>query len=279
VCRRWSGPLSPWPRPVVAATLAYPPLGYLVLDGQLSMLAAAALALALSALVRQSKVMAGLAIGLLGYKVSLFVPAVAVCLLAGEWTIAAAALAVAALQLGIVTPIVGVDVIRAYVVNTVDLMRSPDALARSPHLMASWRTFWSELLPPESARMAYLVSATATVALAAREWRRGAPPLKRIAMLALAIVLSAPHLYFYDLVILVPAFMNAAGTLVARRALTLRWCTWLSYFAACGAPLAGVTHVQPATLLLSAWMIALAGAAPDALLSAGGRPNDDTTRL
>ena len=75
LCRRQVPALAAWPWPVAAATAAYPPLGYLVLDGQLSAVALAALALAVAALSRGSRLAAGAAIGLLGYKCRCSCPA------------------------------------------------------------------------------------------------------------------------------------------------------------------------------------------------------------
>lgn len=228
----------------------------------MSALGAAAIGLALTAFQARSKALAGAAIGLLGYKLSLFVPAIAVCLLAAEWTVVTGALAVAAVQVGIVAPIAGADIIRAFVGNTLAFAQSPDALSRSPYLMASWRPFRFDLLPPTGAWGAYAASAGATVAVAAWGWRRASRPLTRVAMLVVAIVLAAPHCHFYDLVILVPSFVHAAGVLVARRALAFRWCTWLCYFAPLAAPSAAATHVQPVTLLLAAWLVVLVNVAP-----------------
>ena len=93
-----------------------PPVGYLVLDGQLSALALASLALAVVALdtldgASRTRA-AGAAIGLLGYKVSLLAPALAVVRpgwRGGQY--AAAAASTAMLQLAITVPIVGMDVV------------------------------------------------------------------------------------------------------------------------------------------------------------------------
>ena len=171
-CRRRVPALAAWPWPVTVAAVAYPPLGYLVLDGQLSALALAACALAVVGLARGSRVAAGAAIGLLGYKVSLFAPAVAVCFLAGEWTMVATAAGVAALQVGLAIPIVGIGGVAGYLHNLLVFARSPDLLTRNPYLMASFRTFWSALLPAPAAAAAYVLSAGASLAAAAWGWRR-----------------------------------------------------------------------------------------------------------
>ena len=155
VLSRLSQHLRPWPIPVVAATLAFAPLGYLVLDGQLSALALASLSLAALALVRNRRLAAGAALGLLGYKLSLFAPALGLCLIAGEWTLAAAALAVASLQLAVVVPAAGFDPLLNYARTMQTYAASPDLLARNAFLMASLRTFWAPLLPSAAAKAAY----------------------------------------------------------------------------------------------------------------------------
>ena len=265
ICRRRVSAVERWRWPTIAATAAYPPVGYLVLDGQLSALALASLALAvvaLDTLEGASRIAAGAAIGLLGYKVSLLAPALAVCVLAGEWTIAAAAASTAMLQLAITVPIVGMDVVIGYVQNMWAFARSPDLLTRNAYLMASFRTFWSPLVPAPWATAAYVVTAGASVAVAAWGWRRTTSPVGRVGLLALAVALASPHFFLYDLVILAPAFVVSAGILIARRATGLRWCAWLGFFAPIAAPLAAVTHLQLVTLVLFAWLVALAVAAP-----------------
>jgi hypothetical protein len=245
------------------ATAAYPPLAYLVLDGQLSALGLGAVTLAVVALGtagRVSRIAAGAAIGALGYKISLFAPALAVCVVAGEWTMAAAALVVAALQLALTIPVVGLDVVVGFLHNMYSFARSPDLLTRNSYLMASLRTFWSALLLEPWATAAYVVTGGASVCVAAWGWRRTASPVARIGLLALAVTLASPHLFLYDLLILAPAFVVSAGILIARRATTLRWCTWLAFLVPIAAPLAAFTQVQLVTVVLAAWLVSLAAA-------------------
>ena len=257
-CRRRCPSLGRCRWPVAVAAAAYPPLGYLVLDGQLSAIALAALTLAIVAFGRGSRVAAGAALGLLGYKVSLFAPALAVCVAAGEWRVAGVAGITAVLQLAATLPIVGPDVVLDFLENTGSFARAPDALARNPYLMASFRTFWAAVLPAPVAMPAYVVSAASSLAIAGWGWRRTSNPLCRIGLLALAVTLASPHLFMYDLVILAPAFIASAGILVTERALALRWCTWLAFVAPLAAPLAAVTHVQLVTLVHVTWLVALA---------------------
>jgi hypothetical protein len=262
-CRRRVPAVAGWPWPAAVATAAYPPLGYLVLDGQLSALALTALALGVVAggtSSRESRIATGAAIGILGYKVSLFAPALAVCVVAGEWRMAGTAAAVAVTQLAITAPIVGVDVVTRFLGNMWSLARSPDLLARNLYLMGSFRTFWADVLPAPWATAAYVVAGGASVVVAAWGWRRTESPVERIGLLALAIVLASPHLFLYDLVILAPGFVASASILMERRATALRWCAWLAFFVPIAAPLAAITHVQLVTIVLAAWLVTLAGA-------------------
>ena len=256
--RRRVRDLRPWRWTAVAVTAGFPPLGYLVLSGQISALALTSLTLLVIALDRRSRLLSGVALGLLGYKASLLVPAAAVCLLGGEVLVAAVALAVAGGELLAMIPIAGFSGVERFVENTIAFARTPDLLAKNLYLMASFRTFWEPLLPKPAAVAAYAVSGAAAIVLAASVWRRCADPLVRVGVLGIATVLAAPHLYFYDLMILVPAFVASAGILARTRASALRWCTYLAFLAPFAAPLAAYTRVQPLTVILAAWLVALA---------------------
>jgi alpha-1,2-mannosyltransferase len=257
-CWRACPSLRDWWPQVLAVTAAFPPFAYLVLAGQLSALAVVSLALVVWSLSRGSKMFAGLALGILGYKASLFVPALAVCALSGEGIMTLSAILSAAAQLLLVVPIVGVAVAGAFVGNVLAAIRNPDALAATPPVMFSIRTFWSQLLPADWATVAYGASALATWVGAAYGWRRTNDPLQRVALLATAVVISSPHLFLYDLVILIPAFIASAGILVARRARLLWWTTRIAFVTPLVAPpLAYLTHLQVAPLALTAWLVAL----------------------
>jgi hypothetical protein len=262
-CWRESPPLHGWWHPMLAVSAAFPPFAYLVLAGQLSVVAVAALTLVVAGLSRGSKALAGAALGILGYKVSLLVPAVAVCVLAGEGTLVVVAVLVAIAQLIAVIPIVGADVVGAFISNTLAAGRAPDALAVTPALMFSLRTFWSQLLPHEWVTAAYGLSAILTWVITAWGWRRTPDPLRRVAFLAISTALTAPHLFLYDLVVLIPAFIASSGILVERRAPVLRWTMILAFLSPCVSPaIAYLTHVQFTTVVLAAWLIVLVRVGP-----------------
>jgi len=74
--------------------------------------------------------------------------------------------------------------------------------------MHSWRTFFDLLgLPGPVSLGAYLVVSVATLVGAFICWRNRGPLALRYAALLIATILVDPHLYAYDLVLLIPAFL------------------------------------------------------------------------
>jgi hypothetical protein len=257
---RHSVALAGWGTTVAIVAAAFPPIGFLILNGQLSALAVAALALCVVGLGRRSRVLAGVGIGLLAYKPSLFLPGLAICALAGEWTIAAVAVGIGALQVGAASPIVGVEVIRDYLGNSATFATNPDVLARKPYMMGSLRTFWAALLPGLPARLAYVLTAAAAIGVSAWAWRRTSDPVQRAALLSIGIALAAPHFYLYDMVLVIPAFVASAAILLTHSARSLRWCTYAAFLSPLLVPLAARMTIQPVTLAISAWLLTLAQA-------------------
>jgi hypothetical protein len=237
-----------------------------VANGHPSAVALAALTLAAAALQRERRWLAGCAIGLLAYKWTLLLPAAALCLLAGEFTVLLGVVAVTVGELALAVPVVGLETIRQHFLIMLALARTPDALAAKPYLMYSLRTFWAALAPGWIAAVLYVVSAFAVLMVAARGWRRTPSALGRIAIMSCAIVLAAPHFYAYDLVILTPAILLAADATL-RLPLGSRARTWLArgtYAVFLAVPIgliAAVIRIQLATPLLLGWMLILIGAA------------------
>jgi hypothetical protein len=241
----------------IPVALAFAPFPYMVLAGQISALSLCAFTLAAVALRRGSRLSAGLALGLLGYKASLFVPVVAICLLAGEWSIAAGAVLVAAVQTLAPALLTGGEVVQRSILNALTAARHADSLAMRPYLMFSWRTFWASLLSPGFARLAYLVCSGATILFAALRWRACSSCTRRIGVLSIATVLASPHLFLYDLVILIPALAASVEALSTHPRQRLYAATAFGYLAAFTVPIAVLTQFQIGTLVLSGWLVAL----------------------
>ncbi len=255
--------LRSYGRTVAWVACASPAFWWLVANGHLSAVALGALALACLALDRKRSWLAGCAIGLLAYKWTLLLPAVAVCLLAGEFAMLLGAAAVTAGQLGLAVPFVGLDGLHQHFVTMIDSSRAPDVLAAKPYMMYSLRTFWATLVPGRLAVVLYLASALSVLIVAARAWRRTSSATGRVGLLACAVVLATPHLFAYDLVVLVPAILLAADTALAlprgsaARTMLTR-TNHAVFFAMLFSLVAAVARIQLATPLLFLWLVLLA---------------------
>lgn len=92
---------------------------------------------------------------------------------------------------------------------------------------------------------------TAGVALAC--WRARGPLALRYPLLLIATVLVTPHLWAYDLVLLMPAYLllwdwDLAGRHVGRFSPGLQALLYVCYFAPLFGLLADVTHIQSSVL-------------------------------
>jgi len=125
-----------------------------------------------------------------------------------ERRLVAGAIVAAAAQIAAGTLYWGPSILSAYAMA---LMQIPDVAAgMEPNRfhMHSWRTFFDLLgLPGPVSLGAYLVVSAATLIGAFICWRSRGPLELRYAALVIATILVDPHLYAYDLVLLIPAFL------------------------------------------------------------------------
>jgi hypothetical protein len=257
--------LAAWPWQVAAVAAASPALWFVALHGQVSVLALAALAMCWCGLRRQVPWLAGFALGALAFKPSLYVPAIALLLAAREWKVATGAIAGTLGLLVASLPWVGEESIRQYIVYTLGVLSAPDQVATNPPLMHSLRTFWSGLLPPSLASVLYGVTALTAVAYGARGWRRTTTALERIGLMSLVVVLAAPHLFAYDLVILTPMVLASANWLLASGVIGwLRRLSFLGFLAPIWGVPATLLGVQVSTLALAGWLAVFGAAQPPA---------------
>jgi hypothetical protein len=196
---------------VLLAALAFPAFYFAIQHGQLSMLALGLFVLFARALKNRARFSAGLALGLLAFKPSLLGPAVLLLLAAGEGTICLGIL-VAALVEGLA----GIGVVGWYSVDVYAkiLRETPaaaSALSGKPYQMHSLRAFWLLLLPVGWSSVLYAVSSLGVLIVGALAWRRTERWDARAALLPLVTVLTSPHLYHYDLVILAPTLLWMAA--------------------------------------------------------------------
>ena len=254
--------LAAWPWQVAAVAAASPALWFVALHGQLSVLALAALATAWAALRhdRPSREwLAGSALALMAFKPSLYVPALALLLAAREWRAASGMVASTLVLLFASLPLVGVESVSQYLSYTLGVLAAPDQVATNPPLMHSLRTFWSRLLSAPLATTMYGMTAALVVGYGATQWRRSQTALQKIGLLSLVVVLAAPHLFAYDLVILTPLFMASAEQLLRPHAQNwLRMLTCVNFFSPLWGVPATLLGVQASTVVLAAWLVSFA---------------------
>jgi glycosyl transferase family 87 len=195
--------------------IAAPPFHFLLGFVQISALALVCVTCGFFALRANRPFLAGLALGSLFYKPPLMI-GIAVVLGcralerdgAAERRIVLGAVAAAALQLAVGAWYWGPSILPQYVLA---LTRVPDvAQGMEPYRyhMHSWRTFFDLFgLPGKVAFAAYAIAALATCIVAFLSWRARGPLALRYSALLIATVLVDPHLYGYDLIILVPALL------------------------------------------------------------------------
>ncbi len=208
--------LRAWPSQVACCALAFPPFIEVLWHGQISVLALGALTLSFVALHRGARFAAGCALGLLGFKYSFAAPVVAMLMFASEWRM----LAGVALAMGgeflVVAPIVGLATMSGHFRTIWELAQHPAMMAAKPYLMHSLRAFWDLSMPAGAAGVLYVVSSGVVLVVARSIWRGTADPALRVATLAVTVALVSPHLYVYDLVIIVPTLLVAADYALAR---------------------------------------------------------------
>ena len=254
---RASASLRAWPRHVAVVALASPSLWLVVMHGQVSIVPLLALVGMWLGLRARQPWVAGIALGLMAFKPSLFLPAVALCLICGEWRMTVGATVVAFLQYALVIPWAGIDALLHYAATTRALLLTPDLVASNAPLMHSLRTFWTGLLPAPWATLAYAVSAAAVMLHSAMAWRRVPDALGRAAIMGAAVVLASPHVFAYDLLILTPLLLASAERLLrAPGRSALRSLTYAGFFAPVwGIPVAALGF-QASTLAISSWLMA-----------------------
>ncbi len=254
------------------AALGFLPLYTLVMGGQTSVIPLICLTAGYLALRGDRTWWAGVAFGFLAIKPQFGVAIAVVMLARREWRVIGGAIAAIAAQVGLSMLVLGTGPMLAYVRM---LRRSPGLAALLEpdlSLLHSLRAFWTLLVPSQTAALAlYALTAGGVLVLAARLWRPSVRLSVRYAALVLATVLVSPHLGVYDLVMLVPAFILAAGDTEISDALPPGMATallCLAYFVPLTEALTPTIHVQLSVPVFALWLL---------VLSRAGRPRGGTS--
>ena len=191
------------------------------------------------------------------------------------------AIVAAIAQLAIGTLYWGPSILPAYVAALTRLPDVTSAMEPNKYHMHSWRTFFDLLgLPGPVAFGAYAIAAAATLAVALRCWLSAEPLALRFAALLIATVLVDPHLYAYDLVVLIPGFLvlwdwvlgqpeRRVGAMLSwpvpdwlrTRSFTslFVWLLYICYLSPLFVTLADVGRIQLSPILLSVLLVVILG--------------------
>ena len=262
-------------RPVTTALLlAAAPALYLMLGFvQISAIGLVCVTAAFLALRKNRPFLAGLAIGSLAYKPPLGLAVAFVFVFAGEWRIVLGAIVAAAAQIGVGVAYWGFSILPAYVRALFELPGVAAAMEPFKYHMHSWKSFLELLGLPAGVALAAYAAITLCVLLAALAcWRARGPLALRYSALLLATVLIDPHMYAYDFVLLVPAYMllwdwvlgepdrrvadvvpRAPWTWLRRQSFNsaFQWLLYACYFSPLLASIADATRVQLSVPLMT----------------------------
>lgn len=187
---------------VARAAAAFPPFYLLVLYGQMTLLPLLAFFLAWLALNRNHPIAAGLALGLLSVKPQFGLMIGVALLFGGNWRVLLGLLISAALQLGVVAGVLGLQAIQAYARTISELPGIEYLLEPDGWRMHSIRTL-TRLVPGHAGDLIWAAGSAWIAITAVRVWRGTAPLGPRFGFVVLATVLVNPHLFGYDAVVLV----------------------------------------------------------------------------
>jgi hypothetical protein len=232
---------------VALLAAAFPAFYGLITFGQTSAFALLWLVLGFLALRSGRPWLAGLMVGSLAYKPTLLLVLPLAFIYQGQFQVVLGAVAAALVQFAAAWFFLGKAAIVGYVINFKAVAASGFLLEARPELMHSLKAFFSILLPwPTSAMVLYIATALVVIVIALRNWRTAARLELRYSVLLLATVLVDPHVYTYELVVLVPAFLLAASWVLERPGKDVRfWMVMgLCYMLPALTPLTSVTRIQ-----------------------------------
>jgi len=236
---------------VALSAIAYPPLFHFFVRAQTSVLALACFTAAYLALRGDHRWWAGIALGFLIFKPQFLVAIPLLLLLSRAWTTLAGLLVSAGTQLIFARIYFGSIVMHSYFDTLRHMSRVIDAseLSLAPIQMHSLRSFFSLLVPwPELALAFYALSSIVILAIATSVWKSSAPLALRFSALTLAAVLINPHLFVYDLLVLVPVLLLLANWVLTNAShpssAVLHVLTYLAFVLPLFGPLSRWTHLQ-----------------------------------
>ncbi len=228
---RRSDRLRGWGWPVFVLTASAPAFYFTLLYGQTSALAASCFVAAYLALARRQHLLAGLAIGALFYKPQLGVAAAVLCVAGGQWRVVTGAVVAVAVQLLGAAWYWGGGILATYADALLRIPQTLVTIEPEKRHLHSWRAFFQLLgLSDAPLTSAVALASLVTLAIAVVAWRSRGDLRLRFTVLLTTTVLVSPHLYVYDLLILVPACLLFSDALLDGHVVTSphAWPAWLA---------------------------------------------------
>jgi alpha-1,2-mannosyltransferase len=234
---------------IFLCSAAYPPLFHFFARGQLSAIVLLCFSAAYLAFRNQRDWLAGIALGCLAFKPQFLVAIPLVLLLARQWKIFFGVTISACVQIAFTYFSFGPAVMHPYLDRLLHSASRPGAteLTFSPIQMHSLYSFWELLIPwQQGVWVFYAISSLLVIGIAAAIWKSSASPELRFSALILAAVLVNPHIYIYDLLALVPAFLLVAHWILSnpRASSSSSAFLYLAFILPLFGPLAYWTHLQ-----------------------------------
>lgn len=248
--------LHPYRSTAWLAAFGFVPFQQLVLHGQVGVLVLAALTAGWQAMRRGHLFWAGVAFGSLAFKPQFGVAALLFAAVSLNARVLAGVIAGALVQIACVALILGVDPWFEYLGGVLPrLVADAEQFEPKPWDMHSLAGFFRLLMGRGTAtHVAIGVVAAFVVLLVWRIWRHTRSSDVRFSVLVLAAALLNPHLYVYDLVVLVlPLAVLSAWTLQhqeSARKVSLPAALHLLFWVPLLAPVAAFTRVQISTVCM-----------------------------
>lgn len=207
--RYWDGAL------VIAAAPAF---NQLLLHGQIASLVAVCLAGGLAAFARGRDLAAGLWLGSLAFKPHYAALAALIFVSGREWKVAGWIAVAAAAQMAATFLWTGPDVFLAFVQSIAANVDRAYLFEPRPWTQHGLRSALVLLLGQgRPAEVLYATLAIAAVALTAWRWRAIGDRRLQAALVGTLVVLLNPHVFAYELVVLLPSLVLLAGFIGSRR--------------------------------------------------------------
>jgi hypothetical protein len=234
------------------ASLAVPPLWHLVANGQTTTIPIMAFLLSWMALERDRPFLAGVALGLLALKPQFGIVIAALAILTWNWRLVLGGVVSLFVQLALVAMWLGPAVIGTYLSwITWHLPSVQTMIYPRPHLLHSLQGM-TRILPGSLGTFAWAALSALVIWWTWRLWRTSSSWRAKMGTLVLASVLVNPHVYAYDLCVLVLPVLWIGGWLEARAAQS-RWF-WAAVYALAVAslvPTAALVPIQLSVILMT----------------------------